>query len=154
VTCRQFRMHECKNVDVYLSCSSRPIIEDCSGIRFSQLPDTYVCLSSCSGKRKELTRFYSASQPHLHHHSPKPSPSKTPPTPPRIQPRNHPPQPKQQRHTSPLNLPTYGPKSTTSNGSKPHKVPTGASSHQKTWSPTMPGGRLFRAGRAGSLRIS
>ncbi|ERF73266.1 hypothetical protein EPUS_03098 [Endocarpon pusillum Z07020] len=41
VTCRQFRMHECKNVDVYLSCSSRPIIEDCSGIGFAQLPDTY-----------------------------------------------------------------------------------------------------------------
>ena len=44
VTCRQFRMHECKNVDVYLSCSSRPIIEDCSGIRFAQLPDTYVSI--------------------------------------------------------------------------------------------------------------
>jgi tubulin-specific chaperone C len=42
VTCRQFRMHECKNVDVYLSCSSRPIIEDCSGIRFAQLPNAYV----------------------------------------------------------------------------------------------------------------
>lgn len=39
--CRQFRMHECKNVDVYLSCSSHPIIEDCSGIRFAPLPDTY-----------------------------------------------------------------------------------------------------------------
>jgi tubulin-specific chaperone C len=45
VTCRQFRMHECKKVDVYLSCSSRPIIEDCSGIRFAQLPDTYVNIS-------------------------------------------------------------------------------------------------------------
>lgn len=45
VTCRQFRMHECKNVDVYLSCSSRPIIEDCSGIGFAQLPDTYVSIT-------------------------------------------------------------------------------------------------------------
>lgn len=42
MTCRQFRMHECRNVDVYLSCSSHPIIEDCSGIRFAPLPDTYV----------------------------------------------------------------------------------------------------------------
>ena len=42
VTCRQFRMHECKNVDVYLSCSSRPIIEGCSGIRFARLPGAYV----------------------------------------------------------------------------------------------------------------
>ena len=42
VTCRQFRMHECRNVDVYLSCSSRPIIEDCEGIRFARIPETYV----------------------------------------------------------------------------------------------------------------
>lgn len=41
VTCRQFRMHECKNVDVYLSCTSRPIIEDCEGIRFARMPETY-----------------------------------------------------------------------------------------------------------------
>jgi tubulin-specific chaperone C len=45
VTCRQFRMHECKNVDVYLSCSSQPIIEDSHGIRFAPLPDTYVCIN-------------------------------------------------------------------------------------------------------------
>jgi tubulin-specific chaperone C len=45
ITCGQFRMHECKNVDVYLSCSSRPIIEDCDGIRFSPLPEAYVGLS-------------------------------------------------------------------------------------------------------------
>ncbi|KAF2685802.1 TBCC-domain-containing protein [Lentithecium fluviatile CBS 122367] len=40
--CRQFRMHGSKNVDVYLHCSSRPIIEDCEGIRFAPLPSTYV----------------------------------------------------------------------------------------------------------------
>ncbi|KAF2176394.1 TBCC-domain-containing protein [Zopfia rhizophila CBS 207.26] len=40
--CRQFRMHGAKNVDVYLHCSSRPIIEDCEQIRFAPLPDTYV----------------------------------------------------------------------------------------------------------------
>jgi hypothetical protein len=32
--CRQFRMHDAHNVDVYLHCKSRPIIEDCSEIRF------------------------------------------------------------------------------------------------------------------------
>jgi tubulin-specific chaperone C len=42
VTCRQFRMHDCKDVDVYLSCSSRPIIENCQGIHFARIPDTYV----------------------------------------------------------------------------------------------------------------
>ncbi|KAL1958941.1 hypothetical protein VTO42DRAFT_3494 [Malbranchea cinnamomea] len=42
VSCHQFRMHDCKNVDVYLSCSSKPIIEDCSNVRFSKLPKTYA----------------------------------------------------------------------------------------------------------------
>ena len=32
---RQVRMHECKNCLVYLRCGSRPIIEDCEGIRFT-----------------------------------------------------------------------------------------------------------------------
>lgn len=40
--CRQFRMHGSKNVDVYLHCSSRPIIEDCELIRFAPLPVAYV----------------------------------------------------------------------------------------------------------------
>ena len=34
-------MHDCHNVDVYLHCSSRPIIEDCRGIRFAELPKAY-----------------------------------------------------------------------------------------------------------------
>lgn len=42
VACRQFRMHESKDVDVYLHCGSRPIIEDCSNIRFAPLPDPYI----------------------------------------------------------------------------------------------------------------
>lgn len=42
VSCRQFRMHKCKDVDVYLSCSSNPIIEDCSNIRFGRIPKAYV----------------------------------------------------------------------------------------------------------------
>lgn len=44
VSCRQFRMHNCTDVDVYLSCTSNPIIEDCSRIRFSRMPRTYVSL--------------------------------------------------------------------------------------------------------------
>lgn len=43
VSCHQFRMHDCVDVDVYLSCSSRPIIEDCSNIRFGKIPEIYVC---------------------------------------------------------------------------------------------------------------
>ena len=42
VSCRQFRMHDCSDVDVYLSCSSNPIIEDCSNIRFGRIPKAYV----------------------------------------------------------------------------------------------------------------
>ncbi|KKZ67058.1 hypothetical protein EMCG_07229 [[Emmonsia] crescens] len=42
VSCHQFRMHDCLDVDVYLSCSSKPIIEDCSDIRFGKIPETYA----------------------------------------------------------------------------------------------------------------
>lgn len=42
VSTRQFRMHGAKNVDVYLHCGSRPIIEDCEGVRFAPLPDSMV----------------------------------------------------------------------------------------------------------------
>lgn len=42
VTSRQVRMHECKNVDIYLHCASRPIIEDCSNVRFSPIPNSQV----------------------------------------------------------------------------------------------------------------
>lgn len=42
VASRQFRMHESRNCDVYLLTTSRPIIEDCSGIRFAPLPDIYM----------------------------------------------------------------------------------------------------------------
>lgn len=43
VTARQVRIHECRNVDIYLHSSSHPIIEDCSGMRFAPLPSHYVC---------------------------------------------------------------------------------------------------------------
>jgi len=42
VTSRQVRMHDCKNVDVYLHVASRPIIEDCTNVRFSPIPDCYA----------------------------------------------------------------------------------------------------------------
>lgn len=42
VASRQFRMHESKSCDVYLHASGRPIIEDCSGVRFAPLPDAYL----------------------------------------------------------------------------------------------------------------
>ena len=42
VASRQFRMHESKACDVYLHASGRPIIEDCSGVRFAPLPDVYL----------------------------------------------------------------------------------------------------------------
>ena len=42
MTARQVRIHECKNVDIYLHCASHPIIEDCSGMRFAPLPPCYV----------------------------------------------------------------------------------------------------------------
>jgi tubulin-specific chaperone C len=44
-SCRQLRMHDCKAVDVYLFCTSRPIIEDCEEIRFAPFPDHYVSSS-------------------------------------------------------------------------------------------------------------
>ncbi|KAL1800210.1 hypothetical protein ACET3X_000552 [Alternaria dauci] len=39
--CRQFRIHGSKDVDVYLHSASRPIFEDCEGLRFAPLPDCY-----------------------------------------------------------------------------------------------------------------
>ncbi|KGO48370.1 Tubulin binding cofactor C [Penicillium expansum] len=47
VSCRQFRMHNCSDVDVYLSCSSNPIIEDCSNIRFGRIPKAYALDHDC-----------------------------------------------------------------------------------------------------------
>lgn len=44
VIARQVRIHNCKNVDIYLHCASHPIIEDCSGMRFAPLPSCYVCI--------------------------------------------------------------------------------------------------------------
>lgn len=56
VSCRQFRMHNCKDVDVYLSCSSNPIIEDCSNIRFGRIPKAYVNIT-LSPPSAQIRRF-------------------------------------------------------------------------------------------------
>jgi len=42
VACRQYRMHECRNVDVYLHCGSNPIVEDVEGVSFTPLPESYM----------------------------------------------------------------------------------------------------------------
>lgn len=49
--CRQFRMHDCRDVDIYLLCTSRPIIEGCSQIRFAPLPEYIVRVSSSIPRR-------------------------------------------------------------------------------------------------------
>ncbi|KAJ0348790.1 hypothetical protein COL154_006482 [Colletotrichum chrysophilum] len=41
VSARQVRIHECRNVDIYLHCSSHPIIEDCENMRFAPLPAAF-----------------------------------------------------------------------------------------------------------------
>ncbi|KAK8196935.1 tubulin binding cofactor C-domain-containing protein [Phyllosticta capitalensis] len=48
VSTRQFRMHECRGVAVYLACSSRPIIEDCVDVRFAPCPSLYSPPTSTS----------------------------------------------------------------------------------------------------------
>ncbi|KAK7899888.1 hypothetical protein LTR67_003634 [Exophiala xenobiotica] len=55
IKCRQFRMHECHNVDVYLHCTSRPIIEDCKGIRFAPLPNFHSDLIVNSQEEPDIS---------------------------------------------------------------------------------------------------
>ncbi|KAF2155381.1 TBCC-domain-containing protein [Myriangium duriaei CBS 260.36] len=38
VSARQFRLHDSRNVRVYLACGSEPVIEDCEGVGFGRLP--------------------------------------------------------------------------------------------------------------------
>lgn len=35
-------MHESRDCDIYLHVSGRPIIEDCTGVRFAPLPQTHA----------------------------------------------------------------------------------------------------------------
>ncbi|TLD29050.1 hypothetical protein PspLS_03369 [Pyricularia sp. CBS 133598] len=42
VSARQVRIHECRDVRIYLYCSSRPIIEDCEGMKFAPIPASHL----------------------------------------------------------------------------------------------------------------
>ncbi|POS73073.1 tubulin binding cofactor C [Diaporthe helianthi] len=42
VNARQVRMHECRNLTVYLWCGSHPIIEDCEDVRVAPLPEVFL----------------------------------------------------------------------------------------------------------------
>lgn len=42
-------MHGARNVDVYLHCGSRPIIEDCEGVRFAPLMEGEAGLEGLLG---------------------------------------------------------------------------------------------------------
>ncbi|KAH6847286.1 tubulin binding cofactor C-domain-containing protein [Chaetomium sp. MPI-CAGE-AT-0009] len=42
VVARQVRIHECRNVVFYLHCVSRPIVEDCKGVRFAKAPGVFL----------------------------------------------------------------------------------------------------------------
>ncbi|KAH9819898.1 Tubulin-folding cofactor C [Teratosphaeria destructans] len=60
VASRQFRMHESHNTHVYLLTSSRPIIEDCTGIAFAPLPQHYAAGNDEQGQSeawKEVDDF-------------------------------------------------------------------------------------------------
>lgn len=48
------RMHECKNCLVYLRCGSRPIIEDCKGIRFTPFQPVYNTTESSRPKSPNM----------------------------------------------------------------------------------------------------
>ncbi|KAI0886994.1 TBCC-domain-containing protein [Annulohypoxylon maeteangense] len=52
VAARQVRIHECKDVDIYLHCASHPIIEDCSEMRFAPLPEFYASKLEVTGENQ------------------------------------------------------------------------------------------------------
>ncbi|KAL9042594.1 MAG: hypothetical protein Q9180_000504 [Flavoplaca navasiana] len=53
VSCQQLRMHDCRNCDVYLQCSSNPMIERCSEVRFAPLQE-FVGLGVPEGNQKNM----------------------------------------------------------------------------------------------------
>lgn len=55
LSCHQFRMHKSHNVDVYLYCNNRPIIEDCSHIRFASIPPVFRTPSLGMGRNTDET---------------------------------------------------------------------------------------------------
>ena len=56
VRCHQFRMHDSQDVDIYLSCRTRPVIEYSAGLRFAPMPD--VCVGRLSSKPRLGSALY------------------------------------------------------------------------------------------------
>lgn len=52
VAARQVRIHECENVDIYLHCTSHPIIEDCSGMGFAPIPSCFMSQNKAPAKNQ------------------------------------------------------------------------------------------------------
>lgn len=52
--CHQFRMHDSRQVQVYLSITSHPVIEHCSEIGFAAYPDILKQLQPVNGDSKHL----------------------------------------------------------------------------------------------------
>lgn len=63
-------MHECHDVTVYLHCTSRPIIEDCSGVKFTTLPQTHLDLRQLGNPNNSSEPGSSQQQQSLLHDSP------------------------------------------------------------------------------------
>lgn len=59
-TCGQLRLHQCKNCVVYLYCSSKPVIEGCTGIKFAPLPDYFVSSFSTKFRSHSVKKITSA----------------------------------------------------------------------------------------------
>lgn len=49
----QVRLHDCRNVTLYVHCTGRPIIEDCEGMRFASAPKCYLA----EGDATKTNRF-------------------------------------------------------------------------------------------------
>ncbi|KZT22311.1 TBCC-domain-containing protein, partial [Neolentinus lepideus HHB14362 ss-1] len=58
LSCHQFRMHTSKDTDVYLSIPSNPVIEHCSGIRFSPFPKSLPNLTESSAWVRESKHLF------------------------------------------------------------------------------------------------
>ncbi|KAF3307932.1 hypothetical protein TWF173_002052 [Orbilia oligospora] len=54
ISCHQFRLHDSSDLDVYLRCRSRPIIERCKGIRVSFLPEVLKTVLDSSQEDDEV----------------------------------------------------------------------------------------------------
>ncbi|PCH37432.1 hypothetical protein WOLCODRAFT_134530 [Wolfiporia cocos MD-104 SS10] len=70
--CHQYRMHTSSKVDVYISASSNPIIEHCSGIRFAGYPRSLH--QRAGAEENDQTNNYLAVQD-FSHIRPTPSPN-------------------------------------------------------------------------------